>query len=79
MKYSEIVYTIVLKRVDKNICHTIILPIITLTLIITLLLIFPMPILDKLNYYMQLLLMIVFYILIINEKLPAHDEESVAE
>lgn len=79
MEYSELVYSIILKRVDKNICHTVLLPIITLAAIITIILIFPMPILDKLNYYMQVLLMIEFYILIINENLPAHNDESYAE
>jgi hypothetical protein len=38
-----------------------------------------MPMLEKLNYYMQLLLMTVFYILIINENLPASVEISHIE
>jgi hypothetical protein len=42
-------------------------------------LLIPMPIMDKLGLYLQLLLMVVVYILIITEQLPYHVEISFIE
>lgn len=42
-------------------------------------LLIPMPILDKLGHYLQILLMVVVYILIITEQLPYHTEISFIE
>lgn len=42
-------------------------------------LLIPMPVLDKLGHYLQLLLMVVVYILIITEQLPYHIEISFIE
>lgn len=50
-----------------------------MSLFLTIILLFPMPMLDKIEHYMQLILIISVYMLIMNDKLSDRYELSYAE